>query len=529
MSAPWIAALLRRRIVLAGWLLGLAFAALAGRFWHPHFGFTRFIQLDEEDRRSGLLEVREHPVFWYEGRNGYDGAAYAQVAFHPLLDSPELPSAVGHLSYRARRVLLSALAWLAATGEPARIAGAYAALNLAIWAALALLLWRILGVADARGLTAWASVMFSAGALHSVRLALTDILAATLAAGAVHAFERGRGGWAGALLGASGLARETALAGVAALWRRPWLKSGAMWRNLGVALAVALPLALWLGYVRWRLGPADQGFGNFTWPVIGWIDKWVEAVASFPRHPDFRWLVTTTFLATAGLTAQAAYVIRHRRLDDPWWRLGAVQVLMMALLGTAVWEGQPGAATRVLLPLGIVFAVLAVRDRASWRWLVAGGLTVFAGLEALREVPPAPREIAAGRFTGGSFSAQLAEGWYGRERSGAAVWAWSAGTASLELETAGVIPGRTLRVRLETRGISARPLEVWQGETRIWSGSISPARAWVELPPVALPSRGPLRLELRSPVSPVAEGPAGGGRALGFALSGVDVSAARER
>jgi hypothetical protein len=154
---------------------------------------------------------------------------------------------------------------------------------------------------------------------------------------------------------------------------------------------------------------------------------------------------------------------------------------------------------------------------------------VFAGLEALREVPPAPREIAAGRFTGGSFSAQLAEGWYGRERSGAAVWAWSAGTASLELETAGVIPGRALRVRLETRGISSRPLEVWQGETRIWSGSISPARAWVELPPVALPSRGPLRLELRSPVSAVAEGPAGGGRALGFALSGVDVSAVRER
>ena len=65
------------------------------------------------------------------------GAAYAQIAFHPALDSEELKAAVGHLSYRARRILLSALAWVAAAGDPARIAGTYAALNLAVWAALA--------------------------------------------------------------------------------------------------------------------------------------------------------------------------------------------------------------------------------------------------------------------------------------------------------------------------------------------------------------------------------------------------------
>lgn len=172
------------------------------------------------------------------------------------------------------------------------------------------------------------------------------------------------------------LARETALTAVAALWRP---KAGTTFgRGFRLAGLAVLPLALWLGYVRWRLGPADQGFGNFTWPVTAWIDKWVEVIAAFPRHPDFRWLVTTTLLATVGLTAQAAYVLR-RAPDDAWWRLGAMQVLMMALLGTAVWEGHPGAATRVLLPLGIVFAVLAVRDRASWRWLFAGGLVVFAG------------------------------------------------------------------------------------------------------------------------------------------------------
>ena len=521
MNAPWIAALLRRRVALAGWALALGFAVLAGRFWHPHYGFTRFIQLDESDRRSGLREVREHPVFWYEGENGYDGAAYAQIAFHPALESGELKAAVGHLPYRARRILLSALAWAASAGDPARVAGAYAALNLAVWAALAWLLWRILGVADARGLAAWAGVMFSAGALHSVRLALTDLLAATLAAWAVWTVERGRGGSAAALIGAAGLARETALTAVAALWRP---KAGAMFgRGFRLAGLAMLPLVVWLGYVRWRLGPADQGFGNFTWPVTAWIDKWVEVIAAFPRHPDFRWLVTTTFLATVGLTAQAAYVLRRPRPDDPWWRLGAAQVLMMALLGTAVWEGHPGAATRVLLPLGIVFAVLAVRDRASWRWLIAGGLVVFAGVEALRDVPAAPRELTAGRFSGGSYSARLADGWHGREQHGNSVWAWSGGSAALEIETSGLPAAAMVKVRLETRGISARTLEIRHGETRVWTGEISTTRAWIDLPPLRTTPARALRLDLRSPAAPVTEGPGAGGRPLGFALSGVKV------
>lgn len=527
MNAPWIAALLRRRIVLAGWVLAVGFAFLAGRFWHPHYGLTRFIQLDEADRRSGIREVRENPVFWYAGENGYDGAAYAQIAFHPALDSEELKAAVGHLSYRARRILLSALAWVVAAGDPARIAGTFAALNLAVWAALALLLWRILGVTDARGLVAWAGVVFSAGALHSVRLALTDLLAATLVAWAVWAGERGRGGAAAALIGAAGLARETALTAVAALWRP---KAGALFgRGFYLVGLAVLPLALWLGYVRWRLGPADQGFGNFTWPVVAWIDKWVEVIAAFPRHPDFRWLITTTFLSTVGLTAQAAYVLRRARPDDSWWRLGAAQVLMMALLGTAVWEGHPGAATRVLLPLGIVFAVLTVRDRASWRWLIAGGLVVFAGVEALREVPVAPREIAAGRFSGGSYSARLADGWHGREQQGNSIWAWSRGAALVEIETAGLPAGAAVKVRLETRGISARPLEVWQGGARVWTGEISTSRAWIDLPPLKKPTSGDLQLELRSPAEPVAEGTGGGGRPLSFALSGVKLDSAAGR
>lgn len=51
----------------------------------------------------------------------------------------------------------------------------YAGLNLAVWAGLAALLWRIFPGATWRETLAWGGVLFSAGVLHSVRLALTDL------------------------------------------------------------------------------------------------------------------------------------------------------------------------------------------------------------------------------------------------------------------------------------------------------------------------------------------------------------------
>lgn len=514
--------LLRWRWPAAGLALVAAFAVLAGRFWHPHYGFTRFLQVDEADHRAGVAALRAHPVFTYPGFNGYDGAAYAQLAFHPLLEEPALRTAIDSLPYRARRILGSALAWALAGGDPARIARTYAALNLAVWLAFAALLWRVLRVDDARGWVAWAVVVFSAGALHSVRLALTDLLAATLATGAIQAAERDRPRNAVALLALAALARETALVAVVALWRGPWDSPRAWGGNTIRAAAAALPLAAWMGYVRTRTGPSDAGFGNFSWPVAGWLEKWGEVAGDYVRHPQFAWLITTTLLATIALTAQAAFLLRRVRLEEPWWRLGATGVAMMALLGTAVWEGHPGAATRVLLPLTVAVAVLQVRTRAAWGWIAAGGLSVCSGILALWHVPHAEREIAAGTFAGGSYVARIETGWFGVERARGTAWAWAEhrGEVSLEWAPAGATPRR---VRLRLAALTTRPVEVRQGDALGWRGEVGPRAAWVEVP-VSSSAPGTLHLAVSSPAPGQPEGTQVGARRLGFALRGVEVA-----
>ena len=513
--------LLRWRIAAAGLLAVAAFAWLAGRFWHPYYGFTKFVQLDEADARSGIHEVRENPVFTYPGFNGYDGAAYVQIAFHPLLDSPELPGAVGNVPYRARRILGSALAWAISGGNPATIATTYAALNLGVWLALAAILWRLLPVTDGRSYLAWIGVIFSAGALHSVRLALTDLLAATLIAGALLLAERGRSKIALGIVAMAGLARETALAAVAGLWRGPWTATQPWLGNLFRGTLVGLPLLSWMIYVRWKAGPAPQGFGNFTWPVLGWIEKGSDTLADFVRAPDYHWLNTTTLLALIALTAQAAYFMRRWRHDNAWWRLGASSVAMMALLGTSVWEGHPGAATRVLLPMGIAFAILATRDRAGWTWIAAGSLTIFSGVLALWKVHADTAELAAGRSDRGAYVAHLSTGWYGPERHGNNVWAWSAGRAMLTIKTA---PRTTepIRIRLKLRAISPREMAIRTGETLLWRGAAGEKPTWIEFDTPVI-SAGHLTLELHAAAAPVPENTAADARLLGFAVYGMSV------
>jgi len=512
----------QRRIGLAGWLAVAVFATLVGRFWHPCYGFTKFLMLDERAARAGVHELRDNPVYVYGEDGGYDGRYYVQIAFHPGLDAPDLAGGMDNFSYRARRILGSALAWVLAGGAPCRIAGTYAALNLGVWFVLAGLLWRLLAVTGWRSWLAWAGLLFSAGALHSVRLALPDLLGATLLAAMMLLAERQRRSAAFGALALAGLARETTLAAVVALWAGPWRAPHAWLRNLGRVALVALPLVLWLVYVHLKAGPLDSGVSNFSWPFVGWVEKGVAAVYDLACLPDyFRWLGITTFLAFAGLTVQAIYLLRRPDVNDAWWRLGAVYVAMMLGLGTSVWEGQPGAAVRVLLPLSLAFAVRAVRLRAGLVWLLAGNLTVFSGVLALWHVPTAPRELAAGRAGGDAYLVQLGDGWFGTERQRSHVWAWSAGRAGLELKL--WAPGRAaMRVSLGLRSLARRPLEIRQEGRVIWRGEVGPKLQQIHFS-MKRSATDTTQLEFVASGEPVRESAGAGARPLSFAVYDVRI------
>src|SRR5258708_39983730 len=73
---------------LARGILLVFFLWLTGRFWHPYYGFTRFLQLDQSDAAVLLPELREAPIYVYHSSGGYDGGSYAQLAAHPAVHAP---------------------------------------------------------------------------------------------------------------------------------------------------------------------------------------------------------------------------------------------------------------------------------------------------------------------------------------------------------------------------------------------------------------------------------------------------------
>lgn len=522
--------------VLARVALLVFFAWLTGRFWHPYYGFTRFLQMDEESAAHTLPELRTAPIFLYA--DGYDGHYYAQLAARPAVNDPALAGGIDNVAFRAHRILLSWTAWAVGGGDPVAAVRAYAWLNLVVWAGLAALLWRIFPDPGWRDTVAWAGILFSAGALHGVRLALTDPLALLLLAGAVMLVERNRRWPAAALLGLGGLARETVMLGAVTLLpagkatraglpdaggvaRAPELgpRPSFEWlRTAGRMALVVAPLALWLWYLRSVPGPTESGLLNFMLPVAGWAMKWAQVFRQLGTEPD-HYLALTTLLAHLALTVQAGFIILRRKPQDTWWRLGAVYVGLMLCLSMAVWQGHPGAATRVLLPLALAFNVLAVRGRASWAWLVFGNLTVLSGVLALWAVPPGLRELTAGRASLGAYVVHTDARWYAVEQGRTRNWAWCANEGGIQLDFLPRADG-AVNLSVSVTGITPRPLEIRQGGRVLWHGDVSDIAQWVTLSGVAV-TAGRAQLEFMSPAPPVLEGP--GGRELGFAVYGVKI------
>ena len=468
-AARWLA----RRLRLACCACVALFLWGIAQFYSPATGFTSLISIGDALAGREVAALRAVPHHVYEGVPGYDGAYYVQLALHPTLDNPELKTAIDNLPYRARRMLFCWAVWALGLGQPAWIVQAQALLNVIAWLGLAALLTRWFPPTSGENFLRWFGVLFSSGVCMSVRNSLVDAPSLLLIAGALAWLEQGRRGPGLAVLALAGLGRETSVLAVTAAAddnpRAPHTRA----RLAAAAALVALPLGLWVLCLRWKFGPTDDtGMGNFSVPLAGFAQKWGETVAEVAAHP-FSPTAVTTLATVVALTVQALFFALRWRPREMAWRLGVAFAALTVFLATPVWEGFPGAASRVLLPMLLAFNLAVPRGRRWLAVLVAGNLSVLA---AYKEFTP-PREFYTVRGAPEAVAAVRVErtgGWHGLETTATAQWRWSKGEAGLRLHNTG---GAPLAAAFRGEVVSAqdeRRVRVFAGGAMVWSGAVAP-------------------------------------------------------
>ncbi|MDO8539743.1 MAG: hypothetical protein Q7S40_04820 [Opitutaceae bacterium] len=489
-------------------------------FYSPKTGFTSLISIGDILDATKVTALRKIPHHVYQDSAGYDGAYYAQLALYPTLDNPELKQAIDNLPYRARRILFCWTAWLLGLGQPAWIVQAHSLLNVICWLGLAVVLLRWFPPTNWNNFLRWFGIMFSHGVGTSVRHSLVDAPSLLLVAVAMAWMERGSRRRAGAVLALAGLGKETSVLAVAGLFD-PTSRS---WRNLArfalTALAIVFPLLAWMAYVRFKFGPAeDPGLGNFTLPFFGLAEKWAEAVQAFLEEED-PWVAWGVVSATLAVTVQLLFIAVGRRWTEPWWRVGAMFALMTVFLSTPVWEGFPGAFTRVLLPMSLAFNVIVPRGRRWLPLLVAGNLSV---LSTYREVGPPAEEfirVQAEPQVAKALTVTPGPGWYGPEEGSGVRWRWSSGESWLRIQNASAGPlALTLHGRIA--GTGPRHVKVFLGEVTLWSGDILEKSSRVDFDCVVPPGESKLRFAADQPARNVGGDP----RRLSFNVSNLDIVA----
>lgn len=521
------------------WRVALVYVGLVAvfvwafsRFYLPGKGFTYLINFGSKLEEARLSKLRQLDYYVLRYSDGYDAQFYAQIALDPSLQNTQMPRAVDNLPYRARRILMSAAAYVLGLGRPAWILQAYALQNALCWLLLAWVSLHWFPPTSWVNLLRWAGVLFSLGFCVSVRNALLDGPSLLLIVVGVLFVEKNRPWLATLALGLSGLGKETNLLGSASLV--PARGSG--WKEWGGAslrgsLTVA-PLALWVVYLSVHFGPATQiGVRNFAPPFAAYGHKWQETIGSLPAFSSSNLGPLANLAMLIALTVQFLYLVLRPQWQQAWWRVGASFALLLVFLGGAVWEGEPSAASRVLLPMQFAFNVLVPARRWWLPVLLLGNLTLFFGPAMLEPAgnegyvlqgAPALRSGPTGR----SLTVDFAAGWYGVERAGSDYWTWSSGDGALLIRNPHP-ESLLVRLKFSLSPIGARTVIVRLNGVEIWRTSLADQdRVSADLRKLALRS-GENRIDFLtdSPAALVGSDP----RPLAFSLSDLRIDLLRKQ
>ena len=376
----------RRACIALTLLLCALFLASVARFYHPGVGFSALLIIPK-GYEDAIPAVRNIPHYEYPAGEAYDGALYVQLAMDPLLRDPAIDRALDAPAYRARRILFCWTAYALGLGKPSWILQAYALQNVLFWLLLAWLLTRWLPPRTPKLVLLWAASMFSHGLLISVRMALLDGPSLLLIALAVACAERGHTWLTAATVGVAGLGRETNLLAAVVLprpiGRKGWLKA------IIAGIIVLLPLIIWQDYIWsiYRGTSASAGVDQLTVPFSAYLEK-LRITRRAVRIHGFASPAGYTLLVLISLTVQAVFLIKTRAVSHPWWRLAAAYLVLMFLVHPVVWDGYPGAITRVVLPMKFGFNILlaATAPTRFLTWFTLGNLDLVAALHV--GVPP---------------------------------------------------------------------------------------------------------------------------------------------
>ena len=463
------------------------FAWLCAQFYLPGKGFTYLIMFGGKAQAPYVPALKEINHYVEPDSTGYDAQYYAQIAMRPWLSNRALQAAMDSMPYRARRILFSWTAYGLAWGDAARALHIYAVQNIVCWFLLAGLLLRWFPPTCWENFFRWFGILFSFGLCFSVRGSLVDGPSLLLIAVGMMLYEKGRTVWAAGVLGVAGLGKETNI--LAATAFAPLrLNSPKEWlRAFGHGLLVLAPLAIWLVTLKLWLGSdGDAGARNFAWPFASYIKKWGETAAVF-KTDDAGSIGLWSAMMLVALSAQWLFFALRPRWSELWWRVGAGYALLMVVLGDAVWEGYPGAASRVLLPMTLAFNVLLPRGRKWWALLLLGNLTVFFSSDTLK--PPGresfrlegPRALKMIEATGHTVEALFSdEQWFQPERSRFDYWRWSRGDAEVVFRNPQTFPV-IVDIALDLKSSDERKVTVRSVDAVLWVGDTVQKLRGVEL------------------------------------------------
>ena len=481
------------------WLLCGAVAALfawnVSLFYMPGQGFTFMDTFGTKLHGRYLPEVRAVNHYEKPDSTGYDSQWYVQIAVRPHLRDPALMKSVDSLPYRARRILFLWTAWLLGGGNPARVINAYALQNVVCWFLLAALLFRWLPPANWGNCARWAAVLLSFGLVFSVRGALLDGPSLLLVAFGMALVEAGRPWLGAAVMGISGLGKDTSvLCGAGMRLGDP--RSPRAWASwLARAAIVLLPLAVWILCLRLWLGRGDDiGARNFGAPFAGLTEKLQQSVSALIAGGNQAVFARYDLFVLAGLLAQFFFIAFRRRWDDPWWRIGACYAVLMVFLGDAVWESYPSAAARVLLPMTLAFNITVPRGRWWALLLVAGNLGILASADMMKPpgresfVVEGPRVLTMNPKDGRVVEAVYGTSWYPAEKSRWDFFRWGMREGPVAIRNPQPFPIVAV-VRFKLRSVDERAVIVTREGKLLWRAMLEPAEVKsvslgeMELPP----------------------------------------------